>query len=218
MIDAVFSFNLMLYLTIPAAFLLGSIPFGIVFTKSKGIDLTGTGSKNIGATNVLRTAGKLPALLTLICDMLKGTLAVFICKMVITSIDPGFAAAAGDFWLGIAALAAVSGHMFSVFLSFRGGKGVATGFGVMLVYSPAVAGIMFLVWVSTAIIFRYSSLAAIITVIVMPVVFILFNASMTRVIIGVLLALLIVFKHRSNIMNLIAGTESRISDKAKAGE
>ena len=77
---------------------------------------------------------------------------------------------------------------------------------------------MFLVWVSTAIIFRYSSLAAITAVIAMPVVFMLFNASMTRIIIGVLLALLIVFKHRSNIMNLIAGTESRIGDKAKSEE
>ena len=221
MIDAAFSFNPLIFLIVPAAFLLGSIPFGILFTKGSGVDLTSTGSKNIGATNVLRTAGRLPAVLTLICDMLKGTLALFICNVMITHLDPGgwspeLALTIEDLWLGIAGLAAVSGHMFSVFLSFRGGKGVATGFGVMLFYSPSAAGIMFLVWVLTAVIFRYSSLAAISAVAAMPVILALFDASTHKIIIGVLLALLIVIRHTPNIKNLIAGTESRIGDKAKA--
>ena len=97
----------------------------------------------------------------------------------------------------------------------RGGKGVATGFGVMLFYSSSAAGIMFLVWVLTAFIFRYSSLAAISAVAAMPVILALFDASTHKIIIGVLLALLIVIKHTPNIKNLIAGTESRIGDKAK---
>jgi len=123
-----------------------------------------------------------------------------------------------DLWLGIAGLAAVSGHMFSVFLSFRGGKGVATGFGVMLCYSPATAGLMLIIWILTAVVFRYSSLAALIAVAAMPVILVLLDASIIKIIIGVLIALLIIFKHIPNIRNLIAGTESRIGDKAKAAE
>ena len=221
MIDAAFSFDPLIYLIVPAAFLIGSIPFGILFTKGSGVDLTSTGSKNIGATNVLRTVGKLPAVLTLICDMLKGTLAVFICGVMIDSLDPGgwspeLVLTIEDLWLGIAGLAVVSGHMFSVFLSFRGGKGVATGFGAMIFYSPSAAGIMFLAWILTALIFRYSSLAAIVAVASMPVILALLDASTSKIIIGLLLALLIVFKHIPNIKNLVAGTESRIGDKAKA--
>ena len=220
MIAAAFSFDPLIYLIVPLAFLIGSVPFGILFTKGSGVDLTSTGSKNIGATNVLRTAGKLPAILTLLCDMLKGTLAVYICSVMIGSLDPGgwsseLALTINDLWLGIAGIAAVSGHMFSVFLSFRGGKGVATGFGVMLFYSPATAGIMLIVWILMAVIFRHSSLAAIIAVAAMPVIFTLFAASTPKIIIGALIALLIILKHRPNIKNLIAGTESRIGDKAK---
>jgi len=220
MIEAALSFAPLIYLIVPAAFLIGSIPFGIIFTKGTGVDLTSTGSKNIGATNVLRTAGKLPAVLTLVCDMLKGTLAVYICRVMIDSINPGgwsseLALTIDDLWLGVAGLAAVSGHMFSVFLSFRGGKGVATGFGVMLFYSPATAGIMLIIWILMAVISRHSSLAALTAVGVMPVILALLDASITKIIIGVLIALLIIFKHIPNIRNLIAGTESRIGDKAK---
>lgn len=121
MIDAAFLFNPLIYLIVPAAFLMGSVPFGILFTRGSGVDLTSTGSKNIGATNVLRTVGKLPALLTLLCDMLKGILAVYICRVIIDNLDPGgwspeLALTIDDLWLGIAGLAAVSGHMFSLFL------------------------------------------------------------------------------------------------------
>ncbi|MDH4028025.1 MAG: glycerol-3-phosphate acyltransferase, partial [Nitrospirota bacterium] len=144
------AFNLFLFLLLPAAFVSGSIPFGVLFTRGKGIDLRNTGSKNIGATNVLRSAGKIPAVLTLICDMLKGAMPLVICRLVIANMHGAPhagapAAAMEDLWLGATGLAAVLGHMFPVFLSFRGGKGVATGFGVLLVYSPAVAGIMLLV-------------------------------------------------------------------------
>ena len=223
MIDAAFLFNPLIFLIIPIAFLIGSVPFGILFTRGSGVDLTSTGSKNIGATNVLRTAGKLPAILTLLCDMFKGTLALYVCCLMIAALDPGgwspeLALTIEDLWLGIAGLTVVSGHMFSVFLSFRGGKGVATGFGVMLFYSPSAAGIMFLVWILMAVIFRYSSLAAIMAVAAMPVVIALFGASTLKIIIGALLALLIVFKHHPNIKKLIAGTESRIGDKAKTGK
>ena len=220
MIESAFIFNPLIYLVVPLAFLIGSIPFGILFTRGSGVDLTSTGSKNIGATNVLRTAGKLPAVLTLISDMLKGTLAVYVCSVVIRSLDPSpeLALTINDIWLGIAGLAAVSGHMFSIFLSFKGGKGVATGLGVMLFYSPAAAGIMFVIWILMALIFRYTSLAALVAVAALPFILFLFNASAPKITIGALIALLIIVKHKQNIQRLFSGTESRIGNKSKAGK
>ncbi len=220
MISQAFSVAPILYILIPLSFILGSIPFGILFTKSRGIDLKSTGSKNIGATNVLRAAGKVPALMTLLADMLKGMIPIIICRYIIANADfsrqtPEFYALVKDLWSGIIGLSSVLGHMFSVFLSFKGGKGVATGFGVLLIYSPAVACIILLVWLLTAFIFRYSSLAAIIAVTAMPVIFILLGSSTVKVSIGIILAALIVFKHTTNIKNLLAGTESRIGDKNK---
>jgi len=213
-----FSISPVLYLLVPVAFLLGSIPFGLIFTKSKGIDLRSTGSKNIGATNVLRSAGKIPALLTLLGDMTKGAIPVIICRYVMGHIDVSLQTEermiAEDLWPGVVGLAAVLGHMFSVFLSFKGGKGVATGLGVMLAYSPAVAGIMLIIWIAVALIFRISSLAAITAVSIMPVIFILIGASHVKVTIGIIIAAFIIYKHKSNIKNLIAGTESRIGKKA----
>lgn len=212
------AFSPFLLLLLPAAFISGSIPFGVLFTRGRGIDLRSTGSKNIGATNVLRSAGKIPAVLTLICDMLKGALPLVICRLVIANMHGAPHTGANavvmeDIWLGAAGLAAVLGHMFSVFLSFRGGKGVATGFGVLLVFSPAVAGIMLLVWILTAIVFRYSSLAAIIAVAVMPLMLFLSGASAVKTGFGVLIAALIIWKHIPNIKKLISGTESKIGKK-----
>jgi len=214
---SLFSISPVLYLLVPVAFILGSIPFGLLFTRSRGIDLRSTGSKNIGATNVLRTAGKIPALLTLLGDMFKGAIPVLICRYVLGHIDVSYQADerlfAEDLWPGVVGLSAVLGHMFSAFLSFKGGKGVATGLGVMLAYSPAVAGIMLLIWIAVALIFRISSLAAIIAVSVMPVILILLGESDIKVTIGIIIAALIIYKHKSNIKNLIAGTESRIGNK-----
>jgi len=218
MMHALLSFNYLLFLMVPAAFLLGSIPFGIVFTRNKGIDIRSTGSKNIGATNVLRSAGKMPAALTLLCDLLKGSVAVLICKVIIakTNISPesaDFVGAIEDMWLGIVGLAAVLGHMYSIFLSFKGGKGVATGFGVLLVYSPPVAGITLLIWILVALTFKYSSLAAIAAISIMPIVFIAFKASIIKIVIASILAALIIYKHQSNIKDLIQGKENKIGRK-----
>jgi glycerol-3-phosphate acyltransferase PlsY len=208
----------LLYLLIPFSFVLGSIPFGLIFTRNSGVDIRSTGSRNIGATNVLRSAGKVPALLTLICDVLKGAVPVLICLLVImkltrTGDSPGNQAAMIDIWPGIAGLSAVAGHMFSVFLSFKGGKGVATGFGVMLVYSPAVAFIMLFIWLAAALITKYSALAAICAVSAMPVLLVLFKASSFKIAVGIIITALIIYKHRSNIKNLLSGNEDRIGDK-----
>ncbi len=206
------------FIMVIAAFLLGSIPFGIICTRSKGVDIRTIGSKNIGATNVLRSAGKTAALLTLLGDMLKGFIAVLICRFVISKANiafdpPELSASFNDLWLGITAIAAVLGHMFSVFLSFKGGKGVATGLGVMLAYAPAAAVVALLIWIIMAIAFKYSSLAALTAVIAMPITLVLFNGSMIKVSAALILAALIVFKHKSNIKNIIAGKESKIGNK-----
>ncbi len=218
MITSALLINPLLYLLIPAAFITGSIPFGILFTRGRGIDLQSTGSKNIGATNVLRSAGKIPALLTLLCDVLKGAAPVLICKIIIdnmgtTAVDRDLLLTAGDLWLGITGFSAVAGHIFSVFLSFRGGKGVATGLGVTAVYSPVSVAALLLIWITVAIITRYSSLAAIVAFLSLPLVFAVSGASGIKIFFGTLLALLIVYRHKSNIRNLFAGTESRIGGK-----
>ncbi|MBI4847755.1 MAG: glycerol-3-phosphate 1-O-acyltransferase PlsY [Nitrospirae bacterium] len=205
-----------LYLLIPAAFLIGSVPFGLLVTRKKGIDLRTTGSKNIGATNVLRTAGKWPALLTLLGDALKGAAPVLICNYIIAGKipdNPVLLQNAQDFWGGLVGVSAVAGHIFSIFLSFKGGKGVATGFGVLAAYSPASAAVTLLIWVATAFITKYSSLAAVAAVSALPVTFALLDFSKAKIVFGILLAVLIVFRHKENIKRILEGTESKIGKK-----
>jgi glycerol-3-phosphate acyltransferase PlsY len=218
MIGDALNLNPYLYLLLPAAFLMGSIPFGLIFTRNKGIDIREEGSKNIGATNVLRSAGKMPAVLTLLADLLKGAIPVFItgamvAKMTSVSQIPEFVIVSQDVWEGMVGLAAVLGHMFSVFLKFRGGKGVATGFGVLLVYSPVCASIILLVWIAVVAITKYVSVGAIVAISVLPLVYLLHETTMVQVLFGVILAVLITIKHSSNIKNLIAGTESKVGQK-----
>ncbi len=218
MIEAVLTVRPVMYIIVLFAFLLGSVPFGILFTKSRGIDLRNVGSKNIGATNVLRSAGKIPAILTLLGDILKGTLAVVICRIALmaTGLEQNPVESIiliEDFWLGIISLTVVSGHMFSIFLAFRGGKGVATGFGVLSVYSPFVALIMFFIWILMVVIFRYSSLSALVAFGSLPLLLLLTDASVTKTLFGLVLSLLIIYKHKSNIMNLLSGAEIKIGGK-----
>lgn len=221
MTSSVLFFNPALYILIPAAFLAGSIPFGLVFTRSKGIDLRSTGSRNIGATNVLRTAGKLPALLTLLADALKGALPVMACNFIVSGsgyIDgnPEFLAQAKIFWGGLTGFTAVAGHIFSVFLSFKGGKGVATGLGAVAAYSPASAVVMVVIWVGVAAVTKYSSLAAIVSASLLPIVFAFVDYSRVRITFGVLMAALIVYRHKENIKRIIEGNESKIGNRAES--
>jgi acyl phosphate:glycerol-3-phosphate acyltransferase len=180
-------------------YLLGSIPFGLVLTRFAGYgDIRQIGSGNIGATNVLRTGSKGAAALTLLLDLAKGSAAVVI----------------GQAWGANAALVAagcvIIGHMFPVWLGFRGGKGVATALGVLLALAWPVALAAALVWVATALLLRYASLAALVAA-VAAAVFAPFVAdrAIAAVIAGI--ALLIILRHHANIRRLIAGTEGRIS-------
>jgi glycerol-3-phosphate acyltransferase PlsY len=198
--------SMLIYLLVPFSYLVGSIPFGIIISRSKGIDLRSTGSGNIGATNVLRSVGKLPALVTLMADILKGAVPLMLLRTIIDLQDTQ----AFALWGGVIGLAVVLGHLFPVFLSFKGGKGVATGLGVILIYSPITMLLMVLVWLSTAALFRHSSLSAIAAFISLPPIIFFVDGSMTKVCFGLLLSLIILLKHSSNIRRLIDGTESKI--------
>jgi glycerol-3-phosphate acyltransferase PlsY len=146
-------------IVVAAAYLLGSIPFGVVIARLSGdVDLRRVGSGNIGATNVLRAVGRGAAALTLLGDIGKGAVAVGLARW----------AGAPASLVAAAALAAVLGHLYPVWAGFRGGKGVATTLGVVLAAMPAVGGSLVLIWLVTAAIFRYSSLAALVATGTMP--------------------------------------------------
>ncbi len=181
------------------AYLLGSIPTGMLVAQKKGVNLRSTGSGNIGATNVLRTTGKGAAILTLAGDIVKGSVAVLIARYFNTSV----------FYEGIIGLFAVLGHNFSVFLKFRGGKGVATSIGVLSIYSPQIGLITIIIWLMTALTTRYSSLGALVSFGLLPLTA-FFLDSHEKFPIFLLLAIMIFFRHKENIVRLIKGAEPKI--------
>ena len=192
-----------LALAFALGYLLGTIPFGVVLTRAAGgPDLRAVGSGNIGATNVLRTGSKALAAATLIGDMLKGTAAVLL---------------AAHFFGREAALAAglgaVLGHVFPLWLKFKGGKGVATYIGVLLGLAWLAAAIFGAIWLAVACLTRYSSLAALIASALTPLTLWLINRPDAAVLYAILTALLW-FMHRANIARLLQGSEPKIGAKA----
>ncbi|HTS11467.1 MAG TPA: glycerol-3-phosphate 1-O-acyltransferase PlsY [Candidatus Limnocylindrales bacterium] len=188
------------------AYLLGSIPFGFLIVKARGGDIRKSGSGNIGAANVARNAGAVAGLLTLFLDAAKGYAAVWIAHRWTH----------GDMrWMMTAAVLAVLGHMFPVWLRFKGGKGVATGLGVFLgICAPAAAAALVL-WILIVVFWRYSSLGSIIATVALPIlVYLLYaprHAPPLFVTLGTItISLLILVKHRPNIERLIAGNENRM--------
>jgi acyl phosphate:glycerol-3-phosphate acyltransferase len=180
-------------------YLLGSIPFGLLVTRLAGLgDIREIGSGNIGATNVLRTGSKSAAALTVLLDLAKGFAAVVI------------ASGWGENAALLAAAGAIIGHMFPVWLGFRGGKGVATALGVVMALAWPVALTAALVWLAAALVFRYSSLAALLAAVVGAAVAPFVADPLTAAVIAGI-ALLIILRHHANIRRLISGTESRIS-------
>jgi glycerol-3-phosphate acyltransferase PlsY len=185
-------------------YLLGSLPFAIVVSKAFGIaDPRSFGSGNPGATNVLRSGNKVAALLTLLGDALKGWLAVEVARM----LDAGSAGIAA------AGLAAFLGHVFSVFLKFRGGKGVATAFGVLTGFHPVFGLAAAATWMIVALATRFSSLASMISAIEAPFVVWMLSRQPELAAAAAAMSALLVFRHRTNIQRLIAGTEVRIGAK-----
>jgi glycerol-3-phosphate acyltransferase PlsY len=198
-----------------AAYLLGSIPFGLLIVKALGgPDIREIGSGNIGAANVARNAGKLAGILTLVFDAAKGYFAVWLASR----------CAAGNVrWMMVAAVFAVIGHMFPVWLGFKGGKGVATGLGVFIpiCWQAVAAGIA--LWLLVVIFWRYSSLGSISAATALPLfVYLLYapgHAPPEIVTFGtVVIAVLVIFKHRTNIERLIAGEEPRLGAPPKKDE
>jgi glycerol-3-phosphate acyltransferase PlsY len=184
-------------------YLLGSIPFGIIITRLAGTqDIRAIGSGSIGATNVLRTGRKGLAAATLIADMLKGTAAVL----------------AASWWCGaecglIAGLGAFLGHLFPVWLRFKGGKGVATGLGILLAVSWKAGIAVAVIWIAVAAVSRYSSLASLIACAAAPVI-VWFIGTPSQALLFLILAVLAFIMHRGNIARLWQRTEGKIGQKA----
>lgn len=186
-------------------YLIGSIPFGLVLTKLAGLgDIRAIGSGNIGATNVLRTGSKKLAALTLLLDGGKGAAAVLLAAVI-----------GSDEAAMVAGLSAIIGHCFPLWLKFRGGKGVATTLGMLLALAPWTGLGACVIWLGTALLFRYSSLAALIAILAAPPLshFIYADPNLTGT--CAILTLLIWFKHRANIRRLIKGEEPKIGKKQK---
>ena len=202
--------QLRVVLAVIIAYLIGSIPFGYLIVRAKGGgDVRETGSGGTGATNVSRRAGKAAGVLTLVLDALKGFLAVQVARLLLNGVEPTTAS-----WiLSAAAVAALLGHIFPVWLGFRGGKGVATGVGVFLALSPMAvvcAGVIFVVVILMGKMVSLASMAGAVTI---PVYVSLFGESGTPLLIAsVVGACLIVFAHRGNIGRIWKGIEPKISD------
>ena len=190
------------------SYLIGSISFAVVVSRAMGMaDPRSYGSGNPGATNVLRSGNKTAAILTLLGDLLKGLVAVLAVKWL--AARWGY----GDGTVAMAALAVFAGHLFPVFHRFQGGKGVATAAGVLMAIHPAVGGATLLTWLIIAFFFRLSSLAALVSAVFAPLWYgLLFGVDAIAMAIALMSALLI-WRHRANIANLMAGRESRIGQK-----
>ena len=192
-----------LILTILVGYLLGSIPFGLLLARARGIDLRAVGSGNIGATNVLRTGDKKLAAATLLLDAGKGALAVWLAMRFGDASAIPVAAGA----------AAFLGHVFPVWLRFRGGKGVATLLGVTLAVLPVAALVFGVVWLAVAVVTRLSSLGGMLAAIAVPVTAWGVDRTDLAPWLGGMVVLLLVL-HHENIARLLAGTESRIGSKS----
>jgi acyl phosphate:glycerol-3-phosphate acyltransferase len=206
---------------IAGAYLLGSIPFSFLVVRLvAGRDLREEGSRNVGATNVARTAGKVPGIVALILDIAKGYAAVALARWVVS--QPGWPFVAGpspwqsrEFWVALAGVIAVLAHMYPLWLRFHGGKGVATAGGVFLAMNPIVVAGALIVFAIVLILFRFVSLASIVTAASIPVLmrFLVRDAPFWHIVASIAIAIAVIAKHHSNIARLAGGTERRMGQK-----
>ena len=200
----------LIWLLIPFAYLLGSLPFGYLIVKERtGVDVRSVGSGNVGATNVLRTAGKVPAITVLLMDMAKGCFPVLLGRVLGAS--PGILAAT--------ALAAVVGHVFSIYLGFRGGKGVATALGAFVALAPIATVTSSAIFVLLVVWKRYVSLGSVVAVASFPIWTFLYGQVgwmslewLPITLAGVATSMVVFARHKSNLERIRAGTESRIGE------
>lgn len=196
-------------LAIIAAYLIGSLSFAVIVSKYYGMDDPRTyGSGNPGATNVLRSGKKKAAALTLLGDAVKGLVAVILARCLQDALN------LSDATIALVAIAALVGHMWPIFFNFKGGKGVATALGVLLALSPATALLCTLIWLVMAFGFKVSSLAALVATVCAPIFAFFMMPHTSWAWVTVFIAALVLYRHKSNIQNLIQGKESKIGDKA----
>jgi len=181
-------------------YLFGSIPFALLLTRPLGIDLRAAGSRNVGAANVLRTAGVAPAVAVMLLDTLKGAVAVLVARLMTGNLIV----------VTTAGLAAIVGHVYPAWLHFRGGKGVAASAGVFAMLAPYATAIAALVFVGTIVVTRFISAGSIAGALALAVAAAAGNAPAPVVVGAVLAAILVVHRHRDNVSRLLAGTERRI--------
>lgn len=183
-------------------FVFGSVPSGLWLVKAiHGIDIRQYGSKNIGSTNVFRTVGGKTAALVLLCDAGKGILAALLADMV----------TGGDLYAVLfAAIGALLGHNYSLFLGFKGGRGVATGLGLLIFLMPKVSGICFLVWLAIVLATRYVSLGSCVGALCAPFLAFYFGYPLPLIIFAAIAAAFVIIRHKDNIKRLLNGTESKI--------
>lgn len=193
--------SLTIFWLIAAGYLLGSIPFGLIIAKLAGFgDIRNFGSGNIGATNVVRKAGKFWGLLTLLGDGGKGALAIYLSEYI-----------CADYTASIyVALAAIIGHVFPVWLKFKGGKAVATSFAAFLMLNFMFGLVVCATWIITFLVTRISSLAAIIAFVLAPIMACFLGLDNRLVIASSLISMLVIFRHKDNIKKLVAGAEGKL--------
>lgn len=194
------------FLTVLAGYFIGSIPFGVIVSRLFNIDITKYGSGNIGATNVLRTLGVIPGIIVLTLDLIKGTLAAYLGTLIIK--DP--------LWVVLVGLAAILGHMFSIFMGFKGGKGAAVGLGVLLAIAPEIFLAAALLVIIIIALTRYVSLASIFGPWLVAALMYFLNKPLPYLWATILVAILMVIKHIPNIKRLLTGTERKFGEKEDA--
>jgi glycerol-3-phosphate acyltransferase PlsY len=199
-------------ITAIVGYLLGSIPTGYLVAKARGIDILTVGSKSMGATNVFRTLGRGPGIFVLFVDAAKGFIAAFCASELLLK------------WVGVSntdpqlnqlicGIAAVLGHNYTCWLSFKGGKGIATTAGVFLALAPLAVGIAIAAWIVVFVATRYVSIASIVAAVALPTAVCLTQSSRTLWTIAIILGILAIYKHKANIQRLMNGTENRINFK-----
>ena len=192
-------------------YFVGSIPFGLILTKAYGLgDVRKIGSGNIGATNVLRTGNKKIALMTLLLDGIKGAFAIFLTQEalnyeILTSLNNDII-----FFECVVGIAAVIGHCFPIWLKFKGGKGVATGLGIILCFDLLVGILSLIIWLLITKLFKISSLSALVTYFFVPIFIFLNSPENNFFISSVIISCICFFKHRENIKRLLTGSEPKI--------
>ena len=196
----------MTFLLLILAYLMGSIPTGVIVGKAFGkVDPRTQGSKNIGATNVFRTAGKKLGIITLLGDILKGLIPVAIARGNLDSY----------FWIGAVALAAFLGHLYPIFLKFKGGKGIATGLGVFLALSPLPAILSLFVFGAVLFRWRFVSLGSLSATAAFPVLLALLDPHRIYIPFALIIGVFIFYRHRENIERMLGGKESKIGEKSR---